>query len=57
MKQLEVINTYNYMLYLSHYLPHLEQLETMRNGGDINDMSMLELMHLSPGTDTDMEAN
>jgi hypothetical protein len=57
MKQLEVINTYNYMLYLTHYMPHLEQLETLRNGGDIMDMSTLEATHLMPGNDTDMEAN
>ena len=51
-KALEVANTYNFMLYLSHYAGHLEQLETMRNIGDIEEMSMLEMMHLMPGTDT-----
>jgi ATP synthase D chain, mitochondrial (ATP5H) len=51
-KALEVANTYNFMLYLSHYAGHLEQLETMRNIGDIQEMSMLEMMHLMPGTDT-----
>ena len=45
-KALEVANTYNFMLYLSHYIGHLEQLETMRNIGDIQEMSMLEMMHL-----------
>jgi hypothetical protein len=35
MKELEVANTYNFMLYLSHYTGHLEQLETMRNIGDL----------------------
>jgi ATP synthase D chain, mitochondrial (ATP5H) len=51
-KALEVANTYNFMLYLSHYAGHLEQLETMRNIGDIQEMSMLEMMHLMPGSDT-----
>lgn len=48
MKQLEVMNTYNYMLHLVHYLPHLDQLETMRNGGEITDMSVLEACHILP---------
>ncbi len=34
-KQLEVANTYNFFLYLSHYAGHLEQIETMRNIGDL----------------------
>ncbi len=51
-KRLEVANTYNFMLYLSHYVGHLEQLETMRNIGDIQEMSMLEMSHLMPGTET-----
>jgi hypothetical protein len=51
-KRLEVANTYNFMLYLSHYAGHLEQLETMRNVGDVQEMSMLEMLHLMPGTET-----
>ena len=51
-KALEVANTYNFMLYLSHYSGHLEQLETMRNIGDIQELSSLEMLHLSPGTET-----
>ena len=51
MKQLEVANTYNFMLYLAHYTNHLEQLETMRNIGDIEQMSMLEMVHLMPGAE------
>ena len=34
-KKLEIANTYNFMLYLAHYAGHLEQLETMRNIGDV----------------------
>ena len=52
MRQLEVAMTYNFALYLSHYLPHLEQMETVRNIGDLNEMSMLEMVHLMPGFDT-----
>lgn len=51
-KALEVANTYNFMLYLSHYIGHLDQLETMRNIGDIQEMSMVELLHLMPGNET-----
>lgn len=51
-KKLEVANTYNFMLYLSHYSGHLEQLETMRNIGEIQEMSVLEMLHLSPGIET-----
>lgn len=51
-KELEVANSYNFMLYLAHYLPHLEQLETLRNIGDVTEMSMLEMLHLMPGTDS-----
>ena len=51
MKQLEVANSYNYALYLAHYTGHLEQIETVRNAGDINEMSMLEMVHLMPGMD------
>ena len=30
---------------------HLDQLETVRNIGDLNEMSMLEMLHLMPGAD------
>lgn len=50
-RQLEVANTYNFMLYLSHYAGHLEQLETIRNIGDLQEMSMVEMLHLMPGTE------
>ena len=51
MQQLEVANTYNFALYVSHYIAHLEQIETVRNIGDMDQMSMLEMLHLMPGTD------
>lgn len=56
-KQLEVANTYNFMLYLSHYIGHLEQLETIRNIGDLQQMSMLEMMHLMPGVEALQASN
>ena len=40
------------MLYLVHYAGHLNQLETMRNIGDLNEMSLMEMTHLSPGLDS-----
>lgn len=48
-KQLEIANTYNAALYKAHYIGHLEQLETMRNIGDVREMSNLEWMKLMPG--------
>ena len=52
MKQLEVANEYNYALYMAHYLGHLEQIETVRNIGDVEQLSMLEMVHLCPGVET-----
>ena len=52
MKQLEVANLYNSSLYLAHYIGHLEQIETVRNIGDVQEMSMLELVHLMPGVES-----
>ena len=42
MQALDVAMQYNFMLYFVHYGMHLDQLETMRNAGDITQMSMLE---------------
>ena len=52
MKQLEVAQTYNTALYLAHYIGHLDQIETVRNIGDITEMSMLELVHMMPGMES-----
>ena len=49
MRKLEVASQYNAALYMAHYMGHLEQIETVRNIGDINEMSMLELVHMMPG--------
>ena len=51
-KQLEIANTYNSVLYLAHYMSHLDQIETMRNVGDISEMSVLEMVSLMPGTES-----
>jgi hypothetical protein len=51
-KQLEVANTYNFVLYLTHWAGHIEQLETMRNIGDIQEMSIMEMNKLHLGLDT-----
>ena len=51
MQKLEIAATYNFMLWLCHYMNHLEQLETIRNIGDINSMSTVEMLTLSPGMD------
>ena len=51
MQALDVAMQYNYNLYLTHYLWHLEQLETLRNNGDINSMGGLETAKLMRGSD------
>ncbi len=52
MQALDVSMQYNFMLYFVHYTQHLNQLETMRNIGDINQLSMLEYYKLNPGMET-----
>ena len=42
---------YNFMLYFVHYAGHLDQLETMRNIGDLQQMSLLEMVKLMPGAE------
>ena len=49
MQALDVAMQYNYQLYLAHYFCHLEQLETMRNSGDINSMGPMEMVRLMRG--------
>ena len=56
MQALDVAMQWNYTLYLTHYSEHLDQLETMRNGGDINDMSNYEVQSLMKYTTTHNES-
>jgi len=52
MQALDVSMQYNFMLYFVHYQQHLNQLETMHNIGDINQLSLLEYYKLNPGLET-----
>ena len=52
MKELEFINTYNYKLWLVHYMVHLKQIETLRNIGDVEELSTLEWLHLNSGVES-----
>lgn len=52
MQALDIAMQYNFMLYFVHYACHLEQLETMRNIGDMSKMSMMEVVGLMPEMDT-----
>ena len=52
MQALDVAMQYNFMLYFVHYTQHMNQLETMRNIGDISSLSMLEYWKLNPGFET-----
>mmetsp|Transcript_16433 Transcript_16433/g.27861 ORF Transcript_16433/g.27861 Transcript_16433/m.27861 type:complete len:136 (-) Transcript_16433:70-477(-) len=48
MKALDVSMHYNYSLWLSHYLMHLDQIETLHNIGDPTMLSTSEMMELNP---------
>lgn len=52
MKALEAANEYNFMLYFVHFVAHLDQLETLRNVGDVMELSNLEMISLMPGHDS-----
>ena len=52
MQALDIAMQYNFMLYFVHYSRHMEQLETMRNMGDVTKMSVLEVVELMPECDT-----
>ena len=51
-KALDTALQYNFMLYFVHYSGHLDQLETMHNIGDLDKMSMLEMVSLNRGYET-----
>lgn len=51
LQALDVAMQYNFMLYFVHYSGHLDQMEVMRNIGDLNQMSMLEMVKLMPGAE------
>lgn len=48
MQALDISMQYNFMLYFVHYQCHLNQLETLRNIGDVTKLSNLEAAHLMP---------
>lgn len=52
MNELDVALQYNFMLYFVHYAQHLTQIETMRNAGDMTQMSSMEVTRLMPGIET-----
>lgn len=56
MKQLDAPMQYNYNLWFSHYLLHLDQIETLHNIGDPTELSMLEMSELHPGADVHASA-
>ena len=42
---------YNFALYMVHYNNHVEQLEVMRNIGDVTELSNLEMTKLAYGVE------
>ena len=44
---LDIAMNYNFMLYFVHYQQHLNQIETMRNIGDVTAISLLEMLKLT----------
>ena len=51
MKQLDIAMKYNSAIWMAHYMEHLETLETVRNMGPIQNMSVMEVASLCPGFD------
>lgn len=52
MQALDITMQYNFMLYFVHYSIHLDQMEGLRNAGDIAEMSMLEVIKNAPTVNT-----
>lgn len=52
MQALDVAMQWNYTLYLTHYTEHLSQMETMRNAGEISNMSNYEVSKMCGATMT-----
>lgn len=50
-KNLDVTMQYNYNLWMVHYLFHLEQIETLHNIGDTNELSRMEMTELFPAAE------
>uniref|UniRef100_A0A7S3NAG0 Uncharacterized protein n=1 Tax=Euplotes harpa TaxID=151035 RepID=A0A7S3NAG0_9SPIT len=48
LESLDIAITYNYSLWLTHYIEHITFMEGMRNLGDITDMSEKEVARLGP---------
>lgn len=46
MQALDTAMKYNFMLYYVHYMSHLDQIETMHNIGDLQQLSMYEMTNL-----------
>ena len=47
--KLEIAVTYNYFLWLSHYVGHINQISTVRQIGDMSEISIYEMLQYSPG--------
>lgn len=48
MKQLDAPMQYNYFLWMTHYLSHLDQIETLHNIGDPTELGFMEMRELYP---------
>lgn len=42
---------YNYQLWMTHYMLHLNQIETLHNIGDPTELGMQEMTELNPEVD------
>ena len=49
--------TYNYHLWLVHYMAHLDTIETLNNIGDPTQLSVMEMGELIPEADQFNSAN
>ena len=50
MKSLDIAMHYNYNLWMTHYIYHLEQIETMSNIGDVTELGRQEMIEMFPQT-------
>lgn len=48
MKQLDAPMQYNYYLWMTHYLHHLNTVETLHNIGDPTQLGQMEMRELNP---------
>lgn len=57
MKQLDAPMQYNYYLWMTHYLDHLDTVETLHNIGDPTQLGYMEMRELNPDIHSESDAH